>query len=115
MFTSMNALRIVPDAPRLLNVQAPEDIEYLFHHVSVGAQVRIVSETAKVGWFGGKLYLEIHEPLEEDLVGQATLLDNALRLIDAAQKSRLVELDEEAIARALEERTGMPVAISKNV
>ena len=93
----------------------PEDIEYLFQHVSVGAQVRIVSETAKVGWFGGKLYLEIHEPLEEDLVGQATLLDNALRLIDAAQKSRLVELDEEAIARALEERSGMPVAISKNV
>ena len=47
----------------------PEDIEYLFQHVDVGAQVRIVSETAKVGWFGGKLYLEIHEPLEEDLDG----------------------------------------------
>jgi hypothetical protein len=29
MFTSMNALRIVPDAPRLLNVQAPEDLDYL--------------------------------------------------------------------------------------
>ena len=93
----------------------PEDIKYLFQHVDVGAQVRIVSETAKVGWFGGKLYLEIHEPLEEDLEGHAQLRNNALRLIDAAQKSRIVELDEEAIARALEERTGMPVAISKNV
>jgi len=93
----------------------PEDIKYLFQHVDVGAQVRIVSETAKVGWFGGKLYLEIHEPLEEDLEGQAQLRNNALRLIDAAQRSRIVELDEEAIARALEERTGMPVAISKNV
>ena len=29
MFTSTNALRIGPDAPRLLTVQAPEDIEYL--------------------------------------------------------------------------------------
>ena len=29
MFTFMNALRIGPDAPRLLTVQAPEDIEYL--------------------------------------------------------------------------------------
>jgi L,D-transpeptidase ErfK/SrfK len=93
----------------------PEDIKYLFQHVDVGAQVRIVSETAKVGWFGGKLYLEIHEPLEEDLEGHAQLRNNALRLIDAAQRSRIVELDEEAIARALEERTGMPVAISKNV
>ena len=29
MFTSTNALRIGPDAPRLLTVQAPEDIEFL--------------------------------------------------------------------------------------
>ena len=29
MFTSTNALRIGPHAPRLLTVQAPEDIEYL--------------------------------------------------------------------------------------
>ena len=29
MFTFMNALRIGPHAPRLLTVQAPEDIEYL--------------------------------------------------------------------------------------
>lgn len=91
----------------------PEDIEYLFQQVPVGIPVRIVSETAKVGWFGGRLYLEIHEPLEEDQVGRAELLDKALQLIDAAQKSRLVELDEAAIEMALSERTGMPVAISK--
>ncbi|MDH4039546.1 MAG: L,D-transpeptidase family protein [Gammaproteobacteria bacterium] len=93
----------------------PEDIEYLFGHIAVGTPVRIVSETAKVGWFGGKLYLEIHEPLEEDKVGHEQLLGNALRLIDAAQASRLVELDEDAISRALTERTGMPVPISKDV
>lgn len=93
----------------------PEDIEYLFQQVPVGIQVRIVSETAKVGWYGGKLYLEIHEPLEEDRLGRAELLSKALRLIDNAQASRLVELDEEAISRALTERTGMPVPISKDV
>ena len=92
----------------------PEDIEYLFGQIEVGTPVRIVSETAKVGWFGGKLYLEIHEPLEEDRIGRASLLNNALRLIDDAQASRLVELDEEAISRALTERTGMPVAISRD-
>lgn len=91
----------------------PEDIEYLFDQVPVGTPVRIVSETAKVGWFGGKLYLEIHEPLEEDQLGRAELLTKALRLIDDAQASRLVELDEDAIMRALNERTGMPVAISR--
>ena len=92
----------------------PEDIEYLFGQIEVGTPVRIVSETAKVGWFGGKLYLEVHEPLEEDRIGRASLLNNALRLIDDAQASRLVELDAEAISRALTERTGMPVAISRD-
>ncbi len=58
----------------------PEDIEYLFQQTPVGTPVRIVSETAKVGWFGGKLYLEIHEPLEEDRVGRA---DVALQVPEA--------------------------------
>lgn len=91
----------------------PEDIEYLFPQIAIGTVVRIVSETAKVGWFGDRLFLEIHEPLEEDQVGRAALYSKAMRLIDAAQASRLVELDDEAIERALTEQTGMPVAISK--
>ena len=48
-------------------------------------------------------------------MGRAALLSNAMKLIDEAQAERLVELDEEAIERALTERTGMPVAISKEV
>ena len=74
--------------------------------------MRIVSQPVKVGWFGGKLYLEVHEPLEEDQVGHATLIATAMALIDEAQASRLVELDEVAIEKALMEQTGMPVPIS---
>jgi L,D-transpeptidase ErfK/SrfK len=90
----------------------PEDIEYLFPQVPVGTPVRLVSQPIKVGWFGGKLYLEVHEPLEEDGIGRATLIQTAMKLIDEAQASRLVELDEEAIEQALNERTGMPTPIS---
>ncbi len=90
----------------------PEDIEYLFPQIEVGAPVRIVSQPVKVGWFGGKLYLEVHEPLEEDRVGHATLIATAMALIDEAQASRLVELDEVAIEKALMEQTGMPVPVS---
>jgi L,D-transpeptidase ErfK/SrfK len=93
----------------------PEDIEYLFPQVAMGTPVRIVSEPAKVGWFGGKLYLEIHEPLEEDQIGRAALHETALRLVDSVAKNRYIELDEEAIERAIREATGMPVAISKDV
>lgn len=90
----------------------PEDIEYLFPQIEVGTPVRIVSQPVKVGWFGGKLYLEVHEPLEEDDIGHATLISKAMALIDEAQASRLVELDEIAIEQALREQTGMPVPIS---
>ncbi|MEM8660842.1 MAG: L,D-transpeptidase family protein [Pseudomonadota bacterium] len=93
----------------------PEDIEYLFPQIKIGTPVNIVSEPAKVGWFGGKLYLEVHEPLEEDEVGHAELYDKAMQLIEAAEAERLVELDDEAIQRALTEKTGMPVPISKEV
>ena len=93
----------------------PEDIEYLFPQVPVGTPVRIISQPAKVGWFGGKLYLEVHEPLEEDQLGRAALLRTAMNLIDAAQAERLVDLDEQAIEQALTERTGIPVPISKDV
>lgn len=90
----------------------PEDIEYLFPQIAMGTPVRIVSQPVKVGWFGGKLYLEVHEPLEEDKVGHATLISTAMALIDEAQASRLVELDDVAIEKALMEQTGMPVPIS---
>ncbi len=93
----------------------PEDIEYLFPQIAVGTPVRIVSEPAKVGWYGGKLWLEVHEPLEEDRLGHASLFNNALRLIDAAQAERMVELDEDAISQALSDQNGIPVAISKDV
>ena len=90
----------------------PEDIEYLVPHIEVGTPVRIVSQPVKVGWFGGKLYLEVHEPLEEDDIGHANLISTAMALIDEAQASRLVELDDIAVERALREQTGMPVPIS---
>lgn len=90
----------------------PEDIDYLFPQIAIGTPVRIVSQPVKVGWFGGKLYLEVHEPLEEDNIGHANLISTAMQLLDEVQASRLVELDEEAIEQALREQTGMPVPIS---
>jgi L,D-transpeptidase ErfK/SrfK len=40
----------------------PEDIEELFHLVSVGTPVRIIYQPIKVGWQGQRLYIEIHAP-----------------------------------------------------
>jgi L,D-transpeptidase ErfK/SrfK len=44
----------------------PEDIESLFSQVSVGTQVLIVNEPIKLGRLGERIFLEVHQPLEEN-------------------------------------------------
>ena len=41
----------------------PEDIEYLFEHITVDTPVRIINEPVKMGWQGDRLVLEAHPVL----------------------------------------------------
>jgi len=91
---------------------APEDIEKLFPQIPVGTSVRIVNQPAKAGWYGGKLYLEIHPPLEEDLAGRARLLDSAFAAIETALQERNIEVDEAAVRRVIKQQSGMPEVVS---
>lgn len=93
----------------------PEDIEALFPQVPVGTAVRIINQPAKAGWYGDKLYLEIHPPLDEDKTGWESMIENTLNVIDEAQFRRLAELDMDAIQRAIVEQTGLPVVISRDM
>ena len=90
----------------------PEDIEKLYPQVPVGTPVRIINQPAKAGWYGGKLFLELHPPLDEDLSGWDTFIDTVFDVIDEARSRRSVEVDIEAIQRAIVEQSGMPVVIS---
>jgi len=90
----------------------PEDIEYLFPQVAIGTRVTIINQPAKAGWFGDKLYLEVHPPLEEDQAAREGLADTVMDVLDAAQSERLADLDEEAIAKVIAEQTGMPTVVS---
>ena len=44
----------------------PEDVAQLFNWVDVGTPVEILNDPIKVGWLGDALFLEVHEPLEEN-------------------------------------------------
>ena len=76
----------------------PEDIEELFHMVPVETPVRIVNQPHKVGWADGRLYVEVHPPLE-------------------ATSSAIVDPDRSVLARlvtnAVRTRPGAPVAWSR--
>jgi L,D-transpeptidase ErfK/SrfK len=42
----------------------PEDIEFLFDHIRVQTQVRIINVPVKIGWDGNELVAEVHPLLE---------------------------------------------------
>lgn len=95
----------------------PEDIEYLFPQVPVGMPVHLVNQPAKAGWHGGHLYLEIHPPLAEgdEAFDRGALVERVMRVIEEALSRRTAELDNRAIDRAIDQRSGMPVVISSGV
>ena len=91
----------------------PEDIERLYPEVRVGTPVNIVNQPVKVGWLRDTLFIEVHPPLEEDPASEEDLRRMALQLIEQADRERPVELQGRDLMRALQEKSGMPVAISR--
>lgn len=91
----------------------PEDIEKLFPEVRIGTAVTITNQTIKLGWLAGRLYIEVHPPLEEEAIPDEHFLAKALDLIEKANYSRLPLLDGAALKKALSEKSGIPIAISR--
>jgi L,D-transpeptidase ErfK/SrfK len=90
----------------------PEDIERLFPQLPVGTPVHIVNQPVKAGWYGGKLYLEVHPPLEEYPNDRGAMVQEVMLALDDAMAKRSVKLDNELIDSALERQTGLPLVIS---
>lgn len=91
----------------------PEDIEKLFSQVDVGASVNLVNQPVKMGWSGDTLYIEVHQPLDEDVMTYSQLLDNAMNQIAKKTAGRPIVLDGAALRAALEHPSGIPTAISR--
>ncbi|MGH8552308.1 MAG: L,D-transpeptidase family protein [Methylococcales bacterium] len=90
----------------------PEDIEVLFPDIEVGAQVNLVDQPVKLGWFADTLYVEAHPPLEENEIGEEEALTRTFARIESEYPLALLNLDRSVLRNALRERGGMPVPIS---
>ncbi|CAA0104680.1 putative L,D-transpeptidase YnhG [Halioglobus japonicus] len=92
----------------------PEDIEKLFPQLPTGTPVSIVNQPVKAGWYGGKLYIEVHPPLEEYPNDRGAMVEYVnLALDDAmARRSAGTMLDNAAIDEELSRQTGIPQVIS---
>jgi len=98
----------------------PEDIEWLFENVPVGTPVTVVSQPIKLGRNKkGELYMEVHpslsqvDELEETGVAQPDPLPDKTDDILIAAGPDISRLDWSAVDRALNERSGVPVRITR--
>lgn len=55
-------MRVTHGCMRMYN----EDVARLFPSVAVGTPVYLVNQPVKLGWQGGRLYMELSQPLDED-------------------------------------------------
>lgn len=86
----------------------PEDIERVFHSVPVGTAVRLVNEPFKLGVADGRLYLEVHPPLEEDRKKFETRFAHVVKLITARYGALDLALDWQALRTAVYRADGVP-------
>lgn len=89
------------------------DIEEFATTVPKGTQIRIINAPVKVGWKSGELYVEVHEPLEEQRayrVAEADVAD-AIHLARRLTSSP-VEIDWVDAKEAAVRKSGMPVRVS---
>lgn len=95
----------------------PEHVEVLFGRLLEGDRVVVVDEPVKVGWLNGNLLMEVHPPLQESGVDDQQLLEQALRLANAALAQtasdvQRIELDEDIIIRLVTAQTGVPAVVT---
>lgn len=90
----------------------PEDIEELYARVTIGTPVYIVDEAVKLGWRRGRLYLEVHRPI--DLEERQAMKDLSLEEVVAMTKNRAqdrVEVDEGAVQKIFNSGDGIPMSV----
>jgi L,D-transpeptidase ErfK/SrfK len=92
----------------------PDDIERLFPQLPVGTPVNIVNQPVKAGWHGGKLYIEVHPPLEEYPNDRGSMVEEMMLALDDAMARRAAgaALDNAIIEQELSRQTGLPLVIS---
>lgn len=91
----------------------PEHIEDIFQRVDVNTPVRIINAPFKAGWVAGTLFIEVHPRLEEDFHPEQHDFKPAVETVAAALQGSDHRVDYQMVKRAMLEKLGVPVAISR--
>ncbi|MCL4775956.1 MAG: L,D-transpeptidase family protein [Gammaproteobacteria bacterium] len=89
----------------------PEDIEWLFPQVPVGAAVQIVNQPYKFGWAADGLYLEVHPHLEGDAGAADQGMTDLMARYVRATEGRPAEVDWPLVDEVYRAKLGIPVRV----
>jgi len=90
----------------------PEDIARLFPQIPVGTRVRIINQPYLAGWRDGELYLEAHQPLEEDAKRWGNSLKPMKQALTSKTQGPPVVIDWRRAAQVAREARGIPLPVS---
>jgi L,D-transpeptidase ErfK/SrfK len=86
----------------------PEDIGELFRMIRVGTTGQLVYQPIKLGESGGEVYAEVHEDIYR------RIRDPERTAIELARQARVLDrIDRELLRRAVREKRGIPVAVTR--
>jgi L,D-transpeptidase ErfK/SrfK len=88
-----------------------EDIDVLYHMVTVGTRVRIIDNPYKATVSDGKLYLEAHMPLLEDRLKFGDDVSLALRLLQGNNKDNVHNVDIQQATQITKQHLGIPLTV----
>lgn len=90
----------------------PEAIESIYDDIAVGSSVMVVDQPVKVGWRDNNLYVEVHEPLQDQQGRHAyDLMAGMHRLVEQATAARPATIDWAAAETAVRDQLGYPIKI----
>ena len=89
----------------------PEDVAALYPLVPVGTTVRVIYEPIKFGWGDGNCWLQVFDDFDNQIGNPLPAIMGGLSRYETAVGP--LDVDFKALFRALKEKTGVPVAITR--
>jgi L,D-transpeptidase ErfK/SrfK len=89
----------------------PEDIETLFSMVPVGTPVTLINEPIKFAWVDGRLFIEVHPPVNEEGQSYEPDVDEFAHELDRVLGSQTAAVNWDLALAELKAARGMPVLV----
>ena len=96
----------------------PEDIERLFHEVSIGTQVRVINQEVVTGWSQNRLYVAVFpsksqvDEIDIEHPISRVVPDDLVQRVRAAAGDRADEVDWALVTRLGLERSSIPTPVT---